>query len=145
MKFLILGAGGVGGYFGGRLAASGADVTFVVRPKRQEQVRSQGLIIESPLGDLNIAANTVTAAELKPGYDVVLLTCKAYDLDASMDSRADDHELAEKDPGFTGFHRIEYGLWVENSTRTDSGATPSARKPATASRTPSTNGWTNPG
>ena len=38
------------------------------------------------------------------------------DLDGSMDSRADDHELAEKDPGFTGFHRIEYGLWVENST-----------------------------
>ena len=38
------------------------------------------------------------------------------DLDGSIDSRADDHEKAEKDPGFTGFHRIEYGLWVENST-----------------------------
>ena len=38
------------------------------------------------------------------------------DLDGSMDSRADDHEQAEKDPGFTGFHRIEYGLWTENST-----------------------------
>ena len=38
------------------------------------------------------------------------------DLDASMDSRADDHELAEKDPGFTGFHRLEYGLWIDNST-----------------------------
>ena len=38
------------------------------------------------------------------------------DLDGSMDSRADDHEQAEKDPGFTGFHRIEYGLWIENST-----------------------------
>lgn len=38
------------------------------------------------------------------------------DLDASMDSRADDHEMAEKDPGFTGFHRIEYGLWIDNST-----------------------------
>lgn len=38
------------------------------------------------------------------------------DLDASMDSRADDHEKAEKDPGFKGFHRIEYGLWVENGT-----------------------------
>jgi 2-dehydropantoate 2-reductase len=88
MKFLILGAGGVGGYFGGRLAASGADVTFVVRPKRQEQVRSKGLIIESPLGDLNVAANSVTADALKPGYDVVLLTCKAYDLDASMDAIA---------------------------------------------------------
>ena len=38
------------------------------------------------------------------------------DLDGSIDSRADDHELAEKDPGFTGFHRIEYGLWIEDST-----------------------------
>ena len=38
------------------------------------------------------------------------------DLDASMDSRADDHEQAEKDPGFTGFHRIEYGLFALNST-----------------------------
>jgi len=38
------------------------------------------------------------------------------DLDASIDSRADDHEQAEQDPGFTGFHRIEYGLFAENST-----------------------------
>jgi len=38
------------------------------------------------------------------------------DLDASIDSRADDHEQAEKDPGFTGFHRIEYGLFEQNST-----------------------------
>ena len=38
------------------------------------------------------------------------------DLDGSIDSRADDHELAEKDPGFTGFHRIEYGLFAQNST-----------------------------
>ncbi|MFO1071141.1 MAG: iron uptake system protein EfeO [Geminicoccaceae bacterium] len=39
------------------------------------------------------------------------------DLDGSMDSRADDHEAAEKDPGFLGFHRLEYGLWVEHSTK----------------------------
>jgi len=38
------------------------------------------------------------------------------DLDASIDSRADDHEKAEKDPGFIGFHRIEYALWEEKST-----------------------------
>jgi 2-dehydropantoate 2-reductase len=88
MKFLILGAGGVGGYFGGRLAASGADVTFVVRPKRQEQLQTRGLVIESPLGDLNVPVKAVTAQELKPGYDIVLLTCKAYDLDASMDAIA---------------------------------------------------------
>ncbi len=39
------------------------------------------------------------------------------DLDGSIDSRADDHEKAEKDPEFTGFHRIEYGLFAENSTK----------------------------
>ncbi|MFT4172594.1 MAG: iron uptake system protein EfeO [Rhodocyclaceae bacterium] len=39
------------------------------------------------------------------------------DLDASIDSRADDHEKAEKDPGFTGFHRIEYGLFAQNTTK----------------------------
>src|SRR5690349_9175069 len=88
MKFLILGAGGVGGYFGGRLAASGADVTFVVRPRRQDQLRERGLVIESPLGNLNLAVNTVTAQELSSGYDMVLLTCKAYDLEASIDAIA---------------------------------------------------------
>ena len=39
------------------------------------------------------------------------------DLDKAIDARADDHEKQEKDPGFTGFHRIEYALWVEKSTK----------------------------
>jgi len=39
------------------------------------------------------------------------------DLDAAIDSRADDHEKREADPGFIGFHRIEYGLWSKNSTQ----------------------------
>lgn len=88
MKFLILGAGGVGGYFGGRLAASGADVTFLVRERRQVHLQTNGLVIESPLGDLKAEVKTMTAQELTAGYDVVFLTCKAYDLDASMDAIA---------------------------------------------------------
>jgi 2-dehydropantoate 2-reductase len=88
MKILALGAGGVGGYFGGRLAASGADITFLVRDKRRAQLAQNGLVIESPLGNLKTPVTTVIAAELKPGYDVVLLTCKAYDLDAAMDAIA---------------------------------------------------------
>lgn len=87
-RILVLGAGGVGGYFGGRLAQSGADVTFLVRPTRREQIARNGLCITSPLGDARIAAKTVVAGELGPGYDVVLLTCKAYDLDSSMDAIA---------------------------------------------------------
>ena len=38
------------------------------------------------------------------------------DLDKSIDSRADDHDEGEKDAGFTGFHRLEYGLFAKNST-----------------------------
>jgi 2-dehydropantoate 2-reductase len=84
MKILVLGAGGIGGYFGGRLAEAGADTTFLVRPKRREQIERDGLVIESPNGNARIAAKTVTAEELKPGYDVVIFTCKAYDLDSAM-------------------------------------------------------------
>ena len=88
MKVLILGAGGIGGYFGGRLAEAGADVTFLVRAKRREQIARDGLVIESPLGNARLAAKTVVANELKPGYDAVIFTCKAYDLDSAMDAIA---------------------------------------------------------
>jgi 2-dehydropantoate 2-reductase len=86
MRILVLGAGGIGGYFGGRLAQAGADVTFLVRPKRREQIAANGLVIESPLGNARIAAKTVVAEELKAGWDLVLFTCKAYDLDSAMDA-----------------------------------------------------------
>ena len=45
MRFLVLGAGAIGGYFGGRLAESGADVTFLVRPNRCAQIERDGLRI----------------------------------------------------------------------------------------------------
>ena len=88
MKTLILGAGGIGGYFGGRLAQSGQDVTFLVRPKRREQIGREGLRIESPLGNAQFPVKTVVAEELTPGYDAVIFTCKAYDLDSAMDAIA---------------------------------------------------------
>jgi 2-dehydropantoate 2-reductase len=88
MKTLVLGAGGIGGYFGGRLAEARADTTFLVRPKRREQIQRDGLVIESPNGNARIEAKTVTAEELKPGYDLVLFTCKAYDLGSAMDAVA---------------------------------------------------------
>lgn len=87
-KILVLGAGGVGGYFGGRLVQAGADVTFLVRPARREQIQRDGLRIMSPLGGATLPVQTVVADELAPGYDVVLLTCKAYDLESSMDAIA---------------------------------------------------------
>ncbi|MEO7742983.1 MAG: 2-dehydropantoate 2-reductase [Usitatibacter sp.] len=88
MKLLILGAGGIGGYFGGRLAQAGADVTFLVRSRRREQLARGGLAVDSPLGDFALPVKTVLAEELQPGYDLVLFTCKAYDLDSAMDAIA---------------------------------------------------------
>lgn len=88
MKLLVLGAGGVGGYFGGRLAQAGVDVTFLVRPARRDQIVGHGLRIRSPLGDATLAVKTVVAEDLAAGYDVVMLTCKAYDLDSAIDAVA---------------------------------------------------------
>jgi 2-dehydropantoate 2-reductase len=88
MRILVLGAGGTGGYFGGRLAEAGADVTFLVRPRRREQLERDGLRISGPLGDVRLDVATVSQEELRPEYDLVLLTCKAYDLDSAMDAIA---------------------------------------------------------
>ncbi|MET0288896.1 MAG: 2-dehydropantoate 2-reductase [Pseudoxanthomonas sp.] len=89
MRILILGAGGTGGYFGGRLAQGGADVTFLVRAGRAEQLKAHGLQIRSPLGDADFPVQSVVAddlptlAQAQP-FDLVLLSCKAYDLDSSI-------------------------------------------------------------
>ena len=80
MRILILGAGAIGGYFGGRLVESGADVTFLVRKRRQQQLEEDGLIIKSPVGDAKLAVRTELAGEMHRRYDIVLVTCKAYDL-----------------------------------------------------------------
>ncbi len=80
MRILVLGAGAVGGYFGGRLAAAGADVTFLVRPRRAEQLARDGLVVLSPHGDLRLSVRTVTRETAKPDYDLAMLSCKAYDL-----------------------------------------------------------------
>jgi 2-dehydropantoate 2-reductase len=88
MRILVVGAGAIGGYFGARLAAAGRDVTFLVRPKRAEQLKS-GLFVRSPKGDVKIAApKLVTEVTLRDPFDLVLLSCKSYDLDSAMDSFA---------------------------------------------------------
>ncbi|MFY9293994.1 MAG: 2-dehydropantoate 2-reductase [Methylorubrum rhodinum] len=87
MRILVVGAGATGGYFGARLAEIGRDVTFLVRPARAEKLAAEGLQVKSPVGDVHIAApNTVTAdrlAEAGP-FDLVILSAKAYDLDAAV-------------------------------------------------------------
>jgi 2-dehydropantoate 2-reductase len=89
MRILVVGAGALGGYFGGRLKEAGRDVTFLVRPRRAEQLAKTGLIVHSPKGDINIPAPpTVFAEHLSAPFDLILLSCKAYDLQGAMDSFA---------------------------------------------------------
>jgi 2-dehydropantoate 2-reductase len=88
VKILILGAGAIGGYVGGRLHQSGADVTFLVREKRREALMRDGLVIKSTKGDITQKVKTVLKASDGGPYDVVMLTCKAYDLDSAIDAVA---------------------------------------------------------
>ena len=83
-RILVVGAGAIGGYFGGRMLAVGSDVTFLVRPGRAAQLAKDGLVIRSPGGDLTVPAPTVTADTLHAPFDAVLLSCKAYDLDGAI-------------------------------------------------------------
>lgn len=84
MRILVLGAGALGGYFGGRLLEAGADLAFLVRPRRAAQLAAQGLVIESPFGALRRPVTTVMVDEAEPGWDLILLTCKAYDLPGAI-------------------------------------------------------------
>ncbi|HEX4259488.1 MAG TPA: 2-dehydropantoate 2-reductase [Acetobacteraceae bacterium] len=86
MRILVLGAGALGGYFGGRLQQAGADVTFLVRAGRRTQLERDGLVIESRHGDARLEVRSVAAGDVRPEFDVVLLTCKAYDLDAAIEA-----------------------------------------------------------
>jgi len=89
MRILIVGAGAIGGYFGGRLLDAARDVTFLVRSGRAEELERDGLIVRSPLGNIDYPAPAhVLTQELSAPYDLIILSCKAYDLDVAMDSFA---------------------------------------------------------
>jgi 2-dehydropantoate 2-reductase len=84
MRILVVGAGAVGGYFGARLAQAGRDVTFLVRPSRAQHLRSEGLRIVSPHGDLTLQPTTITAEELHSPFDIIFLSVKAQALDQAI-------------------------------------------------------------
>ena len=84
MRMLVIGAGSTGGYFGGRLAQAGRDVTFLVRPARAEHLRAHGLEIVSPHGNFTLRPQLVTAGGIKEPFDIVFLTVKAYSLEAAL-------------------------------------------------------------
>jgi 2-dehydropantoate 2-reductase len=89
MRILVVGAGAIGGYFGGRMLQAGSDVTFLVRPRRATELATAGLVIKSPNGDVTLKnPPTVQADKLTEKFDVVLLSCKAFDLDDAIKSFA---------------------------------------------------------
>lgn len=88
MRILILGAGGIGGYYGMHLAEAGADVTFLVRPKRAEILDRDGLVVHSRGEVMQRKVATVLAEEVRSPFDLVFLTCKAFDLDSAVDAIA---------------------------------------------------------
>jgi 2-dehydropantoate 2-reductase len=83
-KILVVGAGAIGGLFGARLAEAGRDVTFLVRPHRAKALRESGLKIKSVLGDLTLEPKLVSKEDLTGTFDIILLSVKAYTLDAAM-------------------------------------------------------------
>lgn len=89
MRILIVGAGAIGGYFGGRLLEAGRDVTFLVRPGRADELQRDGLIIRSPQGNILYPSPPYVLTHMLDGpYDLVILSCKAYDLGSAMDAFA---------------------------------------------------------
>ena len=89
MRVLVVGAGAIGGYFGGRMLQAGRDITFLVRPRRATELSSAGLVIKSPHGDVTLKnPPTVQADAIEDKFDAVLLSCKAYDLADAIKSFA---------------------------------------------------------
>ncbi len=88
MRILVIGAGALGGYFGGCLLRAGRDVTFLVRSHRAEQLARRGLEIVCPHGDFTIAAPTIVAGDIHETYDVILVGTKSYSLDEAIEQFA---------------------------------------------------------
>lgn len=89
LKILVVGAGALGGYFGGRLLQAGQDVTFLLRPRRAAQIAANGLVIKSPAGDAHIPNPPhVLAEDIDVPFDLVIVGCKAYDLASTTDAFA---------------------------------------------------------
>lgn len=84
MKILILGAGGVGGYFGAQLIRAGVDITFLLREKRYLAIKQKGLSIITPEEKFIVYPKIILSKELNPKYDLIILSAKSYDLDSAI-------------------------------------------------------------
>jgi len=88
MRWLVLGAGALGGFFGAKLVHGGADVTFLVRPKRAAELQRDGLVVTSQDWEIRNDVKTLLKGQIDAPFDVILLSCKAYDLDDAMETIA---------------------------------------------------------
>ena len=86
MRFLVLGAGALGGYYGGLLHKGGADVTFLLRPNTARRLTSNGLRIKLEDGLYTAPVKIKTTHDLSESFDVIILTCKSYDLDDALEA-----------------------------------------------------------
>ncbi|TWT02363.1 ketopantoate reductase family protein [Planomicrobium sp. CPCC 101079] len=85
MKILIVGAGAIGGYFGGRLLEKGENVTFLVREKRKAQLEETGLRTTSVNGDSHLTPKLITAENAGESFDVVVVSTKSYQLSGAIE------------------------------------------------------------
>ncbi|MBL6077590.1 2-dehydropantoate 2-reductase [Belnapia sp. T18] len=88
MRILFLGAGAIGGYYASRLADAGADVSLLVRPGRAAQLERDGLVIASRGEVRRQRLPVLQSGQVDRLFDIVLLTCKAYDLGSAMEATA---------------------------------------------------------
>jgi 2-dehydropantoate 2-reductase len=86
MRIAVMGTGGVGGYFGARLAQAGCDVAFIARGAHLAAIRDSGLLVERPLGDIRLASVRATADPATLGkVDLVLFAVKLWDTEAAAE------------------------------------------------------------
>ena len=86
MKILVLGAGGIGGYFGARLVEKGEDVVFLVREKRKQELERNGMVIKSTKGDFSFQPQLITKDQTGDSiFDLVLFSTKSYHLTQAIE------------------------------------------------------------
>jgi 2-dehydropantoate 2-reductase len=107
MKILIVGAGGVGGFFGAKLFQAGADITYLLREQRHQLIQAQGLMVETPRGSFTIRPQVVLADQLEPIYDLIILACKAFDLESTLISIAKASSKGIILPFLNGFTHLD--------------------------------------
>jgi 2-dehydropantoate 2-reductase len=86
MRIAVMGAGGVGGYFGARLAQAGHQVSFIARGRHLEALRTKGIVLKSPLGDAQLKVRAFASPEQAGDADVVLFAVKLWDTESAAES-----------------------------------------------------------